>query len=96
MKLDSLSYIGNLIHRINNWIQIKLYYELNSLLIIYNYTIFLNDKRIDSFGVSKIDRGLILIGDWVSSHGDISNLDSISANPVLTSTIANRKPICNF
>ncbi|KAE9536810.1 hypothetical protein AGLY_006872 [Aphis glycines] len=37
--------------------------------------------RIGSFGVSKIDLGLGLIGVCVSLHGDISNFDNISASP---------------
>lgn len=52
----------------------------------------LNDKRIDSFGVSKIDLGLILIVVCVSLHGDTSNFNNISASPVFASIIANRIP----
>lgn len=53
----------------------------------------LNVNRIGSFGVSKNDRGLILIGVCVFSQGNTSNLVKISANPVLISIIANRKPV---
>lgn len=60
--------------------------------LLYYWSTLFNDKRIGSFGVSKIDLGLVLIGVCVSLHGDTSNFDNISASPVLASIIANRKP----
>lgn len=60
---------------------------------MHSHSSFLNDKRIGSFGVSKILLALILIGIFVSLHDDTSNLDTISASPVLTSIMANRIPI---
>lgn len=45
-----------------------------------------------SFGASKNDRGLILIGICVSLHGNTLNSDKISASPILISMTANRIP----
>lgn len=58
-----------------------------------NYSIVLKDKRMDSFGVRRIDFGAISIGFFVYLHGLISNFDIISASPVLASINANLKPI---